>query len=115
MGQSGRSRRIGYSVMEDQELIESGNKRVMGDKNIHSLSKIERLMMLFQPTVLVLQDLNANGSPGIDACKVQPAGRLPTGCGLKLVFFFFEEDVEGGQGAVAAGDVLLHFHFFAVA
>ncbi len=32
----------------------------------------------------------------------------------ELVFLVFEEDVEGGHGAVAAGDVLLHLDFFAV-
>ena len=33
---------------------------------------------------------------------------------LKLVFFFLEEDVEGGEGAVAFGDVLLELDLFAV-
>ena len=31
-----------------------------------------------------------------------------------LVFLVFEKDVEGGHGAVAARDVLLHFDFFAI-
>ena len=34
--------------------------------------------------------------------------------GSKLVFLLFEEDVEGGEGAVAFGDVLLHLDFFAI-
>lgn len=33
---------------------------------------------------------------------------------LKLVLLFLEQNIEGGQGAVAFGDVLLKFHFLAV-
>jgi len=33
---------------------------------------------------------------------------------LKLVFLFLEQDVERGHGTVAARDVLLQLHFFAV-
>ena len=34
--------------------------------------------------------------------------------GRKLTFFRFEQQIESGQGAVAAADVLLHFHFVGV-
>ena len=33
---------------------------------------------------------------------------------LKLILFFLEQDIEGGQRTIATGDVLLHFHFLAV-
>jgi len=55
------ARGFGYSVMEDHVILESGNKGVKGNKNLHSVSKIERLMSPFQPSVLVLPDVNAKG------------------------------------------------------
>ena len=55
------ARGFGFAVLEDQAILECGNKGVKGDKNIHSLFKIEKLMKLFQPSVLVLQDVNAKG------------------------------------------------------
>jgi hypothetical protein len=53
------ARGFGYSVMEGQAILECGNKSATGNKNVHSLSKIEKLMNFFQPSVLVLQDVNA--------------------------------------------------------
>ena len=55
------ARGFGFAVLEDQAILECGNKGAKGDKNIHSLFKIEKLMKLFQPGVLVLQDVNAKG------------------------------------------------------
>ena len=55
------ARGFGYSVMEGQNILESGNKGVKGNKNLNSVSKVEKLMNLFQPGVLVLQDVNAKG------------------------------------------------------
>ena len=55
------ARGFGYSVMEGQNILESGNKGVKGNKNLNSVSKVEKLMNLFQPGVLVLQDVNASG------------------------------------------------------
>jgi Holliday junction resolvasome RuvABC endonuclease subunit len=55
------ARGFGFSVMEDQAILECGNKGAKGDKNLHSLFKIEKLMKLFQPGVVVLQDVNAKG------------------------------------------------------
>ena len=42
-------------------ILESGNKGVEGNKNSQSVSKIEKLLKQFLPSVLVLQDVNAAG------------------------------------------------------
>jgi len=55
------TRGFGYCVMEGQVILECGSKGVKGDKNLHSIAKIERLMKQFLPGVLVLQDVNAKG------------------------------------------------------
>jgi hypothetical protein len=55
------ARGFGYSVMEDHMLLEYGKKEVRGNKNLQSISKIEKLMKQFLPSVLVLQDVNAVG------------------------------------------------------
>ena len=55
------ARGFGYSVMEGQVILESGNKEVKGNKNLNSVSKVEKLLNLFRPSVLVLQDVNAKG------------------------------------------------------
>ena len=68
------ARGFGYSVMEDQNMLESGIKGVRGNKNLNSVSKIEKLMNLFRPSVLVLQDVNAKGchrAPRIKALHQQ--------------------------------------------
>lgn len=68
------ARGFGFAVLEDQAILECGNKGAKGDKNLHSLFKIEKLMKLFQPGVLVLQDVNAKGlhrAPRIKALHVQ--------------------------------------------
>ncbi len=56
------ARGFGYSVMENQMILECGTKVAKGDKNLRSLSKIEKLMKMFRPGVLVLQDIQAKGS-----------------------------------------------------
>jgi len=56
------ARGFGYSVMENEVMLECGNKGVKGDKNINSVSKIEKLMKQFLPGVLVLSDVNVKGS-----------------------------------------------------
>jgi hypothetical protein len=68
------ARGFGFSVMENQAILECGNKAAKGNKNLHSLFKIEKLMKLFQPGVLVLQDVNAKGlhrAPRIKALHQQ--------------------------------------------
>lgn len=55
------ARGFGYCVMEDQVILESGNKGVEGNKNSQSICKIEKLLKRFLPGVLVLQDVNATG------------------------------------------------------
>jgi Holliday junction resolvasome RuvABC endonuclease subunit len=53
------ARGFGYCVMENQVILESGNKGVNGNKNLQSVSKIEKLLKQFLPSVLVLEDVNA--------------------------------------------------------
>jgi len=55
------ARGFGYCVMENQAILESGNKGVEGNKNSQSIYKIEKLLKQFLPSVLVLQDVNASG------------------------------------------------------
>src|SRR5689334_20545914 len=55
------ARGFGFAVMEGRAILECGNKGAKGDKNAHSLAKIERLMKLFRPDTLVLQDIGAKG------------------------------------------------------
>ena len=55
------ARGFGYSVMENNAMLECGYKGVRGNKNLNSVSKIEKLMRQFLPSVLVLQDVNAEG------------------------------------------------------
>jgi len=52
------ARGFGYCVMEDHVLLECGKKEVRGNKNLNSVSKIEKLMKQFLPSTLVLQDVN---------------------------------------------------------
>jgi hypothetical protein len=54
------SRGIGYAVLENT-LVDWGVKSVKaGDKNAHSIQKVEEMIALYHPVVLVLQDLCAN-------------------------------------------------------
>jgi hypothetical protein len=55
------ARGFGYCVMENQVILESGNKGVEGNKNSQSVFKIEKLLKQFLPSLLVLQDVNAAG------------------------------------------------------
>jgi hypothetical protein len=55
------ARGFGYCVMENEVILESGNKGVEGDRNLQSVQKIEKLLKQFMSGVLVLQDVNATG------------------------------------------------------
>lgn len=55
------ARGFGYCVMENNVMLECGHKEVRGNKNLQSVSKIEKLMKQFLPGILVLQDVNATG------------------------------------------------------
>ncbi|HEV2694770.1 MAG TPA: hypothetical protein VG347_17880 [Verrucomicrobiae bacterium] len=55
------ARGFGYCAMEDGVILDCGYKGAKGDKNLHSSSKIERLLTRFLPSILVLQDVNAKG------------------------------------------------------
>ena len=55
------ARGFGYCAIEGQAMLECGCKGVKGNKNLHSMAKIERLMKQFLPDVLVLPDINAKG------------------------------------------------------
>ena len=68
------ARGFGYCAMEGQAMLECGYKGAKGNKNLHSMAKIERLIKEFLPGVLVLPDLNAKGcrrSPRIRALHRQ--------------------------------------------
>ena len=68
---------FGYCVMENHGMLESGKKRARGNKNIQSVSKIEKLMKQFLPSILVLQDVKATGcrrAPRIKALHQQVIG-----------------------------------------
>lgn len=80
------ARGFGYCVMENQAILESGNKEVKGDKNEQSVVKIERLLKQFLPGVLVLQNVNAAGcrrAPRIKALHRQIV-ELAAKSGLKI-------------------------------
>ena len=71
------ARGFGYCVMENQVILECGNKEVEGNKNSQSVFKIEKLLKQFLPSVLVLQDVNAAGcrrAPRIKALHRQVVG-----------------------------------------
>src|ERR1035437_5660261 len=55
------ARGFGYCVMEDEAILECGYKGAKKNKNVKSVSKIEKLMNQFLPSGLVLQDLGAAG------------------------------------------------------
>ena len=55
------ARGFGYCVMEDGAILECGYKGAKKNKNVKSVSKIEKLMKHFLPSGLVLQDVYAEG------------------------------------------------------
>lgn len=51
------TRGFGFAVLEGPEaLVDWGVKSVKGDKNTQSIAKVEELILLYQPGVMVLQD-----------------------------------------------------------
>jgi len=57
------SRGLGYAVLEGEKfLVEYGNTSVKGDKNRKCLVKLEKLIALYRPDALVLQNATAKGS-----------------------------------------------------
>ena len=54
---------IGYAVMEGKEaLVDYGVTRVEGDKNVESAKRVEKLLNLYRPDVVVLPDVNDEGT-----------------------------------------------------
>lgn len=54
------SRGLGYAVLEGEEfLVESGKSSFKGDKNRRCLAKAEKLVSMYLPDALVLQDAMA--------------------------------------------------------
>jgi Holliday junction resolvasome RuvABC endonuclease subunit len=83
------ARGFGYCVMENHAMLECGHKEVNGDKNLNSVSKIEKLMKQFLPDALVLQDVDAANSrraPRIKALHQQVIG-LATKQKCKVTLF----------------------------
>ena len=57
------SRGLGYAVLEGKKfLVEYGSTSVKGDKNRQCLAKMEKLIALYRPDALVLQNATAKGS-----------------------------------------------------
>lgn len=57
------SRGFGYAVLEGEKfLVEYGSTSVKGDKNTRCLVKIEKLIALYRPDALALQNATAKGS-----------------------------------------------------
>jgi len=57
------SRGFGFAVLEGPEtLVDWGVKSMKGDKSIRSLEKVEELLALFRPGVIVLEDHSAKDS-----------------------------------------------------
>ncbi len=57
------SRGFGYAVLEGEKfLVEYGSTSVKGDKNRQCLDKAEKLIALYRPDALVLQNATAKGS-----------------------------------------------------
>lgn len=73
LGVSPSTRGFGFAVLEGEgTLADWGATEVKGDKNPGSLAKIERLMMHYEPDVLVLPDVRAKN------CRRAP--RIKTLC-----------------------------------
>ena len=53
---------FGYAITEGNALVEYCNKVFLSDKNANSLTNIDKLIVRFQPEVLVLHDVNAKGT-----------------------------------------------------
>ena|ERR1035441_6219931 len=53
---------FGFAVMESNTLVDYRNKVFLADKNANSLTHIDKLIVRFQPDVLVLHDVNAKGT-----------------------------------------------------
>lgn len=57
------SRGFGYAVFEGQNtLVDWGGKPASGDKNKASMIKAGKLISLFQPKLIILEDTSAKGS-----------------------------------------------------
>ncbi|HEY3863986.1 MAG TPA: hypothetical protein VGO59_19085 [Verrucomicrobiae bacterium] len=57
------SRGFGFAVLEsEQTLVDWGVKSVTGKKNAGALTKVEAMIALYKPAVLVLEDAAAKGS-----------------------------------------------------
>ena len=62
------TRGLGFAVLEGEGvLVDWGVKSVTGDKNLKSVAKVEELLALYHPRVLVLEDHSARRSPRIHA------------------------------------------------
>ena len=63
LGVSPSTRGFGFAVLEGEgTLADWGATEVKGDKNPQSLVKIERLIMHYEPDILVLPDVSGKGS-----------------------------------------------------
>ena len=57
------TRGFGFAVLEGEaRLVDWGVKSAKGDKNIHSLEKVEALILQYQPAVMALEDASPDNS-----------------------------------------------------
>jgi Holliday junction resolvasome RuvABC endonuclease subunit len=56
------SRGFGYALLEGEKLVLWGVRSVPKDKNDNCVTKVEALILLYQPEVMVLEDTAAEGS-----------------------------------------------------
>src|ERR1700733_322221 len=57
------SRGFGFAVVEGGDtLVDWGVRSVTGNKNVDALKKVEAMIALYKPVVLVLEDASAKGS-----------------------------------------------------
>jgi len=56
------TRGFGFALIEAQRLVDWGIKSVKGEKNKASVSKVEALLALYKPEILVLEDASADES-----------------------------------------------------
>lgn len=63
LGIAPTSRGFGFAVLEGEKtLVDWGNKSVKGDKNAQSLARLDELVALYEPDVLVLPDAFAKNT-----------------------------------------------------
>ena len=106
------TRGFGFAVTEASEtLVDWGVKTVSRDKNAQSLEKIEEMITLYHPKIVVLENASAKGSRRSERIRtlIKQTIALATMCGVKVrvysreqVMKAFLDDAKGTKHACAA-------------